>query len=524
MSPSKYLLIFLGLYLSAIAFNSCEIKEPSAPSWDVDLNLPFTNRSYTILDILDRSKNTGFDSTDNNLVFLFGESDYKRKFGEEIKFDGVKTTAITSPSTLQLDTALVIDDSTMIRRIEFLNGTLNFTFFNSSNENYSVNLRVKNLFRISDNDTADIFSSVTPGEKSININLADYYLKNDLPDNKFKLRINFQSVKPVPVNFTYSLSGYSIKSVEGRLKPLSTGITNDEVTDPFGSDVPEGAINFASIAPGKNFFIVKKFSNIYQVDFTHVSIIGENKNGNKVRLKYLRNGVAGDPVDSVFSLTLPAKADSAAYPIDESNSNILEFINNIPKKIEITRNDFLNLPYEEGNVRYTDSLTFKLLIQVPLDISITDPIVFSDTADVGINDENQRKNIDDAKHLTFTLKTINALPLKAVIKVLLLDSSFTPLIAISRIVGEQADSTVTANAAPVGPDGFVNNSSSSLFDAVLDSISILKIKHIGKVIYEYKLFTDPNHIPPPLTTVKIRGDDIVRIMGFGTLKLRINGE
>ncbi|MEO8210064.1 MAG: hypothetical protein ABI840_05855, partial [bacterium] len=137
MNPIKYLLFFTILYFSVI-FYSCEIEEPAAPSWDVDLNVPITNKTYNILDILNRSSNIGFDSSNNDLVFLFGESNYKRKFDEDIKLDGVTTSKVVAPSTSRLDTFLILDDSTFVKRLEFLNGNLNFTFFNSSTENYSV--------------------------------------------------------------------------------------------------------------------------------------------------------------------------------------------------------------------------------------------------------------------------------------------------------------------------------------------------------------------------------------------------
>ncbi|MBK8980734.1 MAG: hypothetical protein IPM38_00045 [Ignavibacteria bacterium] len=79
------------------------------------------------------------------------------------------------------------------------------------------------------------------------------------------------------MNFSYRLSEYSIENMEGILKPLNTGISKDEVLDPFGSDVPEGELFFSDIAPNKNFFVVKKFKEIYRVDFRNISIIGENK-------------------------------------------------------------------------------------------------------------------------------------------------------------------------------------------------------------------------------------------------------
>lgn len=517
----KVLLIFvLALFIS-----SCEIQEPSLPVWDVDLNIPFTSDSYNIFDIIKRNSNVGFDSLNNDLVFIYGESNYKRSFGEDIKFDGIKTTEIKAAGTFRLDTSIVFDDSTFVTRTEFLNGNLKFNFINSSADIYSVNAVIKNLFRVIDNDTARINSDVSPGEvKLIELNLSEYYIKNETADNKLRLSIIFNSSEPVPVNFNYTLSEYSVKLIEGRLKPLNTGQTYDEVLDPFGSDVPEGEINFASVSPNKNFFVANKFSDIYQVDFTHLSIVGENKNGHRVRLKYYKDGKHGTQLDSIFSLTLPSGLDSISFPINEDNSNILEFINNVPKKIEVKRVDVLNLSYEEGTVNYTDSISLKLVIQMPLDISITKPIIFRDTADAGIDDEEQRNNLDDARHLQFTFKSANGFPLKGVAKLLVLDSFFTPLLAITKIVGNQSDSSVIINSAGVGDDGYVTNINTNVFNAELDSAQIQKLKSMGKIIYEYKLFTDPNAIPPPGSTVKIRGTDRVRIISFGKITYRINSD
>lgn len=521
MNSKSYCLILLSIIIS-VYFYSCEIKEPTAPEWNVNLNLPFTSKSYDIFDIIKKSGNVGYDSLNNDFVYLYGESDYERKFGEDIKFDGYPETNINALTAVQFDTSLTIDDSTFILKADFLNGNLSFKFLNSSSD-YSVRASIKNLFQNSDNDTARIDANVNTNSPTIiNLNLENYHLKNSNPDNTLKMRIYFQSASQFPVSFSYELSEYSIKTFEGRLKPLNTGISTDEVLDPFGSDVPEGEINFASISPNKNFIILKKYSDLYQVDFANISLIGENKNGNRVRLKYLKYGNSGDPVDSIFTLTLASGRDSTVFPMNQDNSNILEFINNIPKKIILVRNDILNSSYQNGMVKYTDSLTIKLQIQVPLDISITKPIVFSDTVDAGISDESQRKELDNAKNLQFSLITENRIPLKAVSKILILDSAFNTLLAISKIVGNQPDSTVTVNAAPVGVNGFSNNVNTTVFSAELDSAQINLLKQMGKVIYEYKLYTDPNLIPPPLTTVKISGSNLIKFTGFGKLKYRIN--
>lgn len=518
-SVFRILIYFTVLY----SLSGCEINGPSIPNWEADINVPFSQKNYNIFDILKRSGNIGYDSSGSGTVFLFGESDYVRKFGDDIRFDGYPLTNVTALSTYQIDTALIIDDSTFIRRGEFINGVISFTFYNTAGKNYTVNALLKNLFRISDNDTARINITVNSGTpQTVNLDLQDYYMLNSIPENKLKLKIVFQSSSPVPVNFSYSLSEYSVKYFDGKLKPVNTGVSNDEVTDPFGSDVPQGELNFAQITPDKNFLVLKKYKNLFKIDFSHISITGENKNGHKVRLKYLRNGNPGDPVDSVFTLSLNSDKDSVAFAINESNSNILEFINNIPKVIKMSRYDVLNSSYTEGTVRNTDSISIKLIIQVPLNISITKPILFSDTADAGISDEEQRKQMDYVKSMSFNLWAENHFPLKAVAKILILDSSFVPLLAVSRIVGRNEDSTVVVNAAPVGQEGTVISPRTSLFSAVLDSLQINSLKHMGKIIYEYRLYTDPDLIPPPLTTVKITGSNFVKFSSNGKIKYRTN--
>lgn len=514
---------FISLLLISILFGSCEIKSPALPNYDIDLRIPFTIKNYNIFDIIDRSNNIGIDSSDNNLLFIYGESNYKRTFGEDIKFDGIKETFVTAPSTLQLDTLITFNDSTFVTSLDFLTGNLNFNFYNDLESKYSFEAKIKNLFQKGSNDTVRIDGTVNPGNNiSIALKLADHYIKNNLPDNQLQIEILFNSEIPVPVKFSYVLSEYSIKSIQGILKPLNTGISNEEILDPFGSDVPEGELSFSHITPDRNFFVVKKFTELYQVDFRNISIVGENKNGHRVRLKYLEYGEPGNKIDTVFSLTLPQKEDSLAYPINENNSNILEFINNIPKKIFLERTDFLNFDYQEGAVNYTDSLSLKLILQVPLNVSITKPVIFRDTADVGIDNEEQRNNLDKAKKLIFTLTSVNGIPLKNVAKVLVLDSNFNPLLPITLMISNNQDSSVTFNAGSVGPDGYSSLPTITSYSAVLDSAAISKIKHMGKIIFENQLFTDPNYIPDPLNNVKIRSGDRISIAGFGTLSYRID--
>jgi hypothetical protein len=503
--------------------SGCQINEPGLPSWDVDLNLPITDDHYDIFDIIERSENIGVDSANGNIVYIYGTSNYRREFGEDIKFDGIEETQIKAPTLTSIDTALVFDDSTFIKRADFLSGVLKFTFNNSTSQNYTARAVIKNMFSVDSGDTVRFNEFVPSGEQRVvEINLSGVVLRNETAENKFKLRVSFESAQPVLIDFTYELSQYSIRSLEGRMRPLSTGNNYDEVLDPFGSDVPEGEVNFASITPNTNFLVLKRYSSNYRVDFSNITLVGENKNGNKVRLKYLRNGNPGDPIDSVFSLTLPQETDSYAFPINQDNSNILEFINNIPKKIILERTDFINLSYEEGHLTYTDSLTIKFDVQVPLNVSVTKPIIFNDTADVGIDDDDLRNEMDKISSMKLNLRGTNGIPLKGILKASILDSSFNFLLPLTFLVGNGQDSSVTVGAARVGANGFTSEVREQAFTAELDAEKIRKLKRMGKIIFHYRLFTDPDQITPPGTTVKVRSSDIVKAVTYGMLRYRID--
>ena len=514
---------FLLFIVTAHTFHSCQINEPGLPSWDVGINLPISDKQFNIFDIIERSQNIGIDSSDGNTVFVFGSSDYRREFGEDVKFDGIEPTKVTAPSVFQIDTSLVFDDSTLIRRADFLNGILKFTFNNSSANDYTVSARIGNMFYVQNSDTVSFSRLVQPGKQiSVEIPLSEVFILNSKPDNKFRLSMNFNSDQPVIVDFLYELSQYSIRSLEGRMKPLSTGHNYDEVIDPFGSDIPEGELSFTFVVPNTNFLVLRRYNSNYQVDFTNISLVSENKNGNRIRLKYLKHGMPGDPLDSVISLTLPSSTDSLSFPIDQDNSNIIEFINNVPKKILLERTDYINKSYEEGRLNYTDSLSIKFVIQVPLDVSITKPVKFEDTVDVGIDDSELREQMDKLSNMKLSMTGRNGIPLKGIVKAVMLDSSLNPILPLSFLIGGNADSTLTIGAARVDEGGFSSSPGVSSFVTEIGSEQIQKLKSMGKIALEYRLYTDPELIVPPRTSIRIRSSDVADYKIFGNLKYRLD--
>jgi len=60
------------LLISMVLIQSCNLKEPTAPNWDVSLNLPIANKSYTMLDIIENKSSSiqhYTDITNGNLLY-----------------------------------------------------------------------------------------------------------------------------------------------------------------------------------------------------------------------------------------------------------------------------------------------------------------------------------------------------------------------------------------------------------------------------------------------------------------------
>jgi hypothetical protein len=81
MRQLSYILISLFI-LATLSFllTSCNIKEPTAPNWDVALNLPIAKKSYTLYDIIEKKTNSMqhyTQGTDKDLIFYTQTTQFK---------------------------------------------------------------------------------------------------------------------------------------------------------------------------------------------------------------------------------------------------------------------------------------------------------------------------------------------------------------------------------------------------------------------------------------------------------------
>ncbi len=520
---------FLLSFLLSICFLSCELKEPSAPNWLVSANLPITDRVHNIVDLLKDEGDIYYDEEGN--AYFSDRTSSSSKFEKKIITNGY--SGVTVFFTTQVYDTIVnipFDDSSYVTSLYFepndpLNKlTINFNPSITS-EPYTITITILNLLDITTNQPLTLTRTIYNTPYTDYINLHNYYINNPYPSNLLNVRVNTTSGQFSVASLSYNVSQLCIKSVSGKIKPVNLGLSDTLIQDPFGYHSLEGQMNFASVNEQKTYLVVKRKNSTYQVDVRNIQMTGINYKGNRLKFKYLKYDTVGappQPIDSIFNLRIPEGQDSAIYYVNPSNSNILQFFNHVPKRIEVTRYNVINANYSIGSIENNDSIYMYLNVELPLHFSIVEPTTFRDTVFKSITDPNAREKLRNTRWMDLKLFLTNGLPLLASVRILIQDSLDNLLFAVTQIVVNGTGDSILVPAAPVDYDGYVITPVIHEYTGFVDSVNTQKLLNMGKIVYEYQLYTDPNLIPAPDGRVRIRDSDYIRQLSYGTFRYYIN--
>ncbi len=97
-----------------IVVTSCNIKEPTAPNWDVSLNLPIANKSYTLYDILEKKSGSvsHYTSGTNNNLLYYSQTEAIDDIGlsDKLNIEPFSKSASETIGTINISTDSVKTD------------------------------------------------------------------------------------------------------------------------------------------------------------------------------------------------------------------------------------------------------------------------------------------------------------------------------------------------------------------------------------------------------------------------------
>lgn len=262
------------------------------------------------------------------------------------------------------------------------------------------------------------------------------------------------------------------------------------------------------------------------------AIVGVDANGNKVYL----HGSTGSPLKVTISDTVGGlMANGAALSADQKikfkinkatngtiqsevtfnadNSNVNEFLNNLPVSIRFIGKALVNPQSQSGTI--SDPVEFNpgLTVNIPLNLKTTgNGASYKDTVDANLDflpDQNSDSKVNEA---TIRINYTNKLPLDVTLKLTFMDDQNQVITNVPLSTQDE----ITLKAAPVNSDGFVTNATEDQAVIALNSDQLDSMYKTRSLKVNATLVTSGNQ------EVKIRADDSISLNISAKFKLNSN--
>ncbi len=516
--------------LAATLFQSGCLDVPNdiiLPQWDVNLNIPFVNREYTLNDIITSKKFISVDPDPAaDSIYLIESDKYKLTTGVADFIKVVNRSSLlnnTVPASNNSSTELFLkfpEDAELISA-EFSKGSFDFSFRNPSPVDVSFNLTVPGIHK-PDGSILIIQSTIAAnGRDSIHYSFAGhtYQIPQDQPaDKKNSLKIIIALTASVTTGvfaqFDFYSSDFFFISATGNLPPKAL----ERRTDSFN-------LNIEDVADYRDKVLLKTgtltfsaqykspASNPFGISIQNVKIIGKRKDGSTILLK-----------DSTNSSNLNFKFTNGFFTssFSENNSNVRDFIAFLPDSVLLSAEYLMNPDNKTGTVTIQDSVIFETIFKSKSVFALKkSSIQDTSTSDLESLSGDDRDRIRDASNAQLTVEVENGVPLTGWLKIDLYDKQFNFLTTVTNNVN--GTDSVKFLAADVDPNGEVAKSVKTLNVIELDSAQVFQVSKAYNAVFHISLRTKDAFKSPPVP-VAVRAKDKIKIRAFGTVKYRINSD
>ncbi len=483
----------------AIILNGC-IDLPNdinMPEWDVDLNLPITDRFYNIDSLLKDSDYSRVENIGNYIVYSFYTDTLKYKSGiaefleNKLDFEYLNFKFPLAEGNLQVN--IPLPDSISIETATFLSGNCSIELQNLSATPFSYDIT---------------FSDFSNAQGSLNLNnsISEYELQtykfglDDLEanlsdNNNISLSVNAkgnfnQSDSAI---FSIRFTKTNIEYLKGKLPPTFIENISESINIDFDKQV-EDFRNHIKLDGAQLFINAKYISdyvNIPEVKFIKLALIGSFQNDS---VYFEENGN-----NSLSDIVFTGSTFNKIY--DSDNSNVNDFISFLPSSISFSGNSIINPNNKYFEASIFDSIEVNSFIKAPLALNI-DSISIIDTVEHKIGSE--KENLEDANEATIFCRLTNGLPVD--------------IVAIITIVDNMFQNIVTKNfnilpAETLNEIEFVPNISN--ISIPLDSLDLNRISKSFFVIYKLQLKSSTDII------TKFKATDGIDIKSYLEIDYRI---
>ncbi len=523
-SKLKLLLVIISLSIHLFFAGCVDIPDDIIfPKWDVDMNLPLVNRSFTMDDVL-KTKDYVYKvpGSSNDTVYLFQskvveQSTDIREFlrlDEVIQLEGLILPASQFDSTLIY---ILFPDGAEIDSAAFFDGIFSYSFFNPSGQIIQLQIGFPDFYS-AEGLPVNIEIILNPfqgvqGEYSF---LNHTYRISPLhpPDKKNSFRFVVKAVSSVPVTFNADIytGPFEIEYVYGRLNPKT--LSERGKSHPFYlSDYRQygGKTVIKSARMNLKAEYISAISYGLDVILKNVKIIGVRNEGDTFPL-----------LDSTGSPTFNMRLiNGTAHQIfTKNNSNINELISFLPDTLLILSEYVLNPDNKSLAISYLDSVKYLTDISALSYLAIRESVV-GDTSFLNI-EMSDREDISSGQEAEVIIESENAIPLDCWARITIVDENYQPLFTL-RDESNGADSLLFI-AADVDANGEVIKPTINpvrLLNLTGNELELLSRAHY--VISSFTIRTTRAQLEPPII-VTMSTASTFKMRVYCTLKFRVNND
>jgi len=497
------------------------------PEWDVDLNVPIINKTYTIYDMFKPESKTSITSTLTSDDFYLVQSDNYTANTKVADYVSILSQGSTSQNFIipanqpAQSVFIVFPEDIEIEQATFASGFLSFAIQNPSSAVISSFLQIPGI-RKPDGSPLIIETNVPAFSRdSIVYDLSNHqytFPPNQPIQNKNSLQLvasanstingSFENVNSYLFNFSFS-------SLTGSIQKTSLGNERTSVS-----------LNLDDAADFRNKFFIKEallslkseyvstHHNFFELETANIQINGIRNSGEQKALT--RN----DGQNITFSLV------NGGYDLtlNETNSNLTDFISFLPDSIVISSEYILN-PSNDDVVRTVtnqDSIKFSVQFTAKSIFAIKQTN-FTDTLGIDLS-QDDRDKIHDGIGADLNIYLENAIPIDAFVKVTLTDENYFPLFTLTKNQNG-VDSLQFLGSQVNNSTGQIISPTITLNTIALDSAKIMQLSNARYAIISTtvntKNATNENPNPP---TVQFKSSDWLNIKCYGKVKYHLSPE
>lgn len=517
----KYILPVL---FASFFFISCidKIKEPVMPSWDLELNFPLANKSFTLEDIVKKQKQIEIDESTPNRILKFSSDKIQQDTTIDYLFNNTfdmeadtSFPVIGASVTVQM---IARKDSVRIDSAVIKSGIIEYTMKNNNPTSVSVEFLFPGFTRQNGSavDTLRIGANV-PANSQVNISVPMESYRYSQPPNQ-----PFGSTRPgiwIKAYISSSIIGIGqnlevnlkvkdlkIEFFKGQVKPFYLGKRTQIVENALSGDLKDfiSSVSFDSVS-----LKLETFTSFegFDVALRKFQVIGTYRNGGSPI--YLRfNG------QNLLDTLIPAGTTSVLI-LTNSNTNINEFLNLTPDSIKILGELVINPYYKVGKITTNDRISFSFLIDAYSKMKITNATL-NDTLELDISDDTRDK-IANANEATLNLTFTNGLPLETEITGYFLDRNKNKLFYFTRQTGNglPSDTVFRISGALVNDQGIVTSKKQSIITMNLNQEDFEKFKNAYFIVQRFRISSTDQK------SVMLRAKDDVSVKIFGRINYKI---